>query len=192
MGPIAFIATTSPQKRSNKLRNNHIVRAGGNLGGYDARPCNFACSGVVDACGLQNWRYRIAWNLSMNAIYFALSALGIGALILTSATLFTIVKWIGAAYLIFTGHGMLKPLLARWISIANRSHDLPTSERPQRASRAVTWKSAYLKGRTMSASNPKNIAYFVAIVPQFIAPMAQLAFSLSSLATSRCCWSCQF
>ncbi len=35
--------------------------------------------------------------LSTNAVFFTLSAIGIGALIIASATLFTIVKWIGAA-----------------------------------------------------------------------------------------------
>jgi threonine/homoserine/homoserine lactone efflux protein len=52
--------------------------------------------------------------LTGNAIYFGLSALGLGALLLASATLFQVIKWIGAAYLIFIGLKML---------IASRSAD---------------------------------------------------------------------
>ena len=39
--------------------------------------------------------------LFTNAVFFTLSALGVGALVLASATLFTILKWIGAAYLVY-------------------------------------------------------------------------------------------
>ena len=52
----------------------------------------------------------MAGILTGNAIYFALSALGLGALLMSSATLFQIIKWVGAAYLILVG---LKMLLAK-------------------------------------------------------------------------------
>jgi len=42
-----------------------------------------------------------------NAIYFALSALGLGALLVSSVTLFQTIKWVGAAYLVFIGLKML-------------------------------------------------------------------------------------
>ena len=48
--------------------------------------------------------------LTGNAIYFALSALGLGALLLSSALLFQIIKWVGVLYLVFIG---LKMLLAK-------------------------------------------------------------------------------
>jgi homoserine/homoserine lactone efflux protein len=41
--------------------------------------------------------------LAGNAIYFVLSALGLGALLLASATLFQAIRWLGAAYLVFIG-----------------------------------------------------------------------------------------
>ena len=48
--------------------------------------------------------------LAGNAIYFALSAIGLGALLMSSATLFQVIKWVGVAYLVFVG---LKMLLAK-------------------------------------------------------------------------------
>src|SRR5262249_25270954 len=45
--------------------------------------------------------------LTGNAIYFALSAVGLGTLLVASASLFQIIKWLGAAYLVFIGIKML-------------------------------------------------------------------------------------
>ncbi|MCF3932769.1 LysE family translocator [Acuticoccus sp. M5D2P5] len=102
--------------------------------------------------------------IATNAVYFALSALGVGALILASATLFGVLKWLGAAYLVFLGVGMLRPWLAAWRKGAEASPvETPIATRtdPRRAFR---------KGAFLQASNPKNLAFFVALLPQFVTP----------------------
>jgi threonine/homoserine/homoserine lactone efflux protein len=110
--------------------------------------------------------------VATNAVYFTLAALGVGAVILASATLFTAIKWMGAAYLAYLGFNMLKPLAKRFLS--STSKDASAIDN-QHASRAVRTQSqdfnrSFARGFMLQASNPKNIAFFVAILPQFIIP----------------------
>jgi homoserine/homoserine lactone efflux protein len=94
--------------------------------------------------------------LTGNAIYFALSALGLGAFLMTSATLFLAIKWIGAAYLIFVG---IKMLLAR-----GKSNELE-NEPGVSSSRAL---KLFSHGLITQLSNPKALIFFTALLPQFV------------------------
>jgi len=110
--------------------------------------------------------------VATNAVYFMLAAMGVGAMILASATLFTAIKWMGAAYLAYLGFNLLKPLAKRLLSSAPKS---VSAIDVQNASRAVRTQSkdvsrSFARGFMLQASNPKNIAFFVAILPQFITP----------------------
>jgi len=83
----------------------------------------------------------------------SLSLAGLGALVAASATLFTLLKWVGAIYLIWLGIKLIK---------SAPSGTLPVPE-SQISARAVFWHNA-----TVTALNPKSIAFFIAFVPQFI------------------------
>ena len=86
---------------------------------------------------------------------------GLGALILTSATLFTILKWVGAAYLVYLGLRMI---------LSARQADLgPLPVTAGAAPRNVFWHAT-----AVTALNPKSIAFFIAFVPQFVRPEAPL------------------
>lgn len=116
--------------------------------------------------------------LAVNIVYFTLAALGVGAAILASATLFTIIKWIGAAYLAYLGVMMLIPLWQRL-----RGKGASETINVENASRAVAglrkdMRRAFVRGFILQASNPKNIAFFVAILPQFISPGDNVAGQL--------------
>ena len=93
--------------------------------------------------------------LAGNAVYFALSALGLGALLMSSATLFQIIKWVGVAYLIFIG---LKMLLAK-SSLADSN---------QRPSVPKGSMRLFSEGLVTQLSNPKAIVFFSALLPQFL------------------------
>jgi threonine/homoserine/homoserine lactone efflux protein len=84
-----------------------------------------------------------------------LSLLGVGALLATSAALFTALKWVGAAYLIWLG-------IKLWCA----GGTLDARPRHHRASAAKMLGHAWL----VTALNPKGITFFVAFVPQFLDP----------------------
>ena len=89
-----------------------------------------------------------------------LSLAGLGALLLASATLFTVLKWIGAAYLVYLG------IKLWWAKPA-----LPTVGEVVAGREA---RGIFLHAFVVTALNPKSIAFFVAFVPQFIDHQAPL------------------
>ncbi len=84
------------------------------------------------------------------------SLLGLGALVLASATLFTALKWVGAAYLVWLG-------IRLWRSAATPGPGLAPPDTGPKPARGVFWHAA-----AVTALNPKSIAFFIAFVPQFI------------------------
>jgi homoserine/homoserine lactone efflux protein len=95
--------------------------------------------------------------LAANTSYFALSALGVGALLLTSRELFVAVKWAGAAYLVWLG---LRMLLG--------SPEAPSSDR-------APAPRAFARGFVVQGANPKSIVFFTALLPQFLHTEAAIA-----------------
>ncbi len=86
-----------------------------------------------------------------------LSMLGVGALLVASATLFTVLKWIGAAYLIWLG-----------IKLWRAGGAMQATPRTDRVSALKMLAHAWI----VTALNPKGITFFVAFLPQFLDPAA--------------------
>ncbi|MFC5069704.1 LysE family translocator [Flaviflagellibacter deserti] len=84
------------------------------------------------------------------------SMLGLGALLATSATIFTVLKWIGGAYLVFLGIRLWRTPVAD--SSAGGVPETP-AEKPLRI---------FLHTYVVTALNPKSILFFVAFLPQFL------------------------
>ncbi|HTO31828.1 MAG TPA: LysE family translocator [Pararhizobium sp.] len=84
------------------------------------------------------------------------SMLGLGALLATSAAIFTVLKWVGAAYLIWLGIKLWRAPIAR--ESADGTMAAPV-ERPLRI---------FLHTYIVTALNPKSIVFFVAFLPQFL------------------------
>lgn len=89
------------------------------------------------------------------------SLLGLGAIVMTSAIAFSLLKWVGAVYLVWLGIKMLRS--ARHAEIG----ELGTI--PPRNARSVLGHAAIV-----TALNPKSIGFFVAFVPQFVDPATAL------------------
>ncbi|WP_374522246.1 LysE family translocator [Hydrogenophaga sp.] len=133
---------------------NHALRGG-------VRPGVAAALGIVSGC----------------FVHVVAAAVGVSALLATSATAFTVLKWVGAAYLVFMGVRLL------------RSRPSPLAVAPALAVPSL-WR-VYQRGFLTNVLNPKVALFFLAFVPQFIPPDAPhkawtflvlgLIFNLNSL-----------
>ncbi len=85
------------------------------------------------------------------------SLAGLGALVLTSATLFSVLKWVGAAYLLWLGFKLVRSAPSEGLGTVDTKRD-------------VTPRSVFLHAAAVTALNPKSIAFFIAFVPQFLRP----------------------
>jgi len=86
-------------------------------------------------------------------VHVAAAAAGLSALLAASAMAFSVVKYLGAAYLIFLG---VRRLLDRTTSV--------TSRRPERRH----LRRAFLDGVVVNVLNPKTALFFLAFLPQFV------------------------
>lgn len=88
-------------------------------------------------------------------IAMSVSLAGLGALVLASATLFTVLKWIGAAYLVYLG-----------ITLFRSASSASLGEVEDVAKISAT--KVFGHATAVTALNPKSIVFFIAFVPQFI------------------------
>ena len=94
------------------------------------------------------------------------AALGLSAILATSALAFSIVKWVGVAYLVWLGIGALRSSFAK---------SAPTSDIDDIASARVTAHNvtafqAWRQGAMIDVLNPKVAIFFMAFLPQFVHP----------------------
>ncbi|RYF43180.1 MAG: LysE family translocator [Comamonadaceae bacterium] len=103
----------------------------------------------------------------------ALSAMGLGALLATSETAFTVAKVAGAAYLIWLGIKTFRSNAV--LQIDGQAGDAGRSPAAGRS-------SFYLQGFLVGASNPKAVLFFAAFFPQFLNPAAPMLPQFALLA----------
>lgn len=96
-------------------------------------------------------------------VHIVAAGLGVSALMATSAMAFSVLKWVGAAYLLYVGVRLLLSKAPDAIKIEAGSADSVT---------AGGLKSLFFRGFWTNALNPKVALFFLAFVPQFIAPGA--------------------
>jgi homoserine/homoserine lactone efflux protein len=109
--------------------------------------------------------------LSANAMYFVLSATSLGAIIVASYNLFFLIKWIGAAYLVYLG---VQCFRAKSSMMA-----LPEDNAAAGSGRRI-WRDGFL----LQGANPKALLFFTAILPQFIDPAYPVATQILILGVS--------
>ena len=89
-------------------------------------------------------------------VHIAAAALGLSVLLAGSPTAFSLLRWLGAAYLVWLGLGLLRQPVAAAAADA--------TARPA----AASWRRLFAQGFLTNALNPKVALFFLAFVPQFI------------------------
>ena len=115
---------------------------------------------IMTRSGTQGWRAGSAAALGIGAgtmIHILAAALGLSALLATSAAAFTAVKWVGAAYIVYVAVGLLRSKKAG-------ADDQQTLSLPP-----LPYRRIFFQGFLTNVLNPKVALFFLAFVPQFIA-----------------------
>jgi len=129
---------------------------------------------IMTRSASQGWRAGSAAALGIGTgtlVHVLAAALGLSALLSASAAAFTVVKVVGAAYLVYIGVGML------W---TRRSQ----GAKPSDPLAPLSHRRIYAQGFLTNVLNPKVALFFLAFVPQFIAadaPHKALAFIVLGL-----------
>ncbi|PVZ69623.1 LysE family translocator [Pelagibaculum spongiae] len=119
---------------------------------FSPGPTVFLVMGKALEHGKKSVTPLVAGTLSGDVIAMSFSFVGMGALLATSATLFNILKWAGALYLLYLG-------IKAFCTKATAAHiELKQMEK----------SSVYFNSLLVTALNPKGIIFFMAFFPLFI------------------------
>lgn len=114
------------------------------------------------AAGLRYGFRRAAWNIAGLIVgilgMLSVVAAGLGAVLAASSLAFTIIKWLGVAYLVFLG-------VQQW-----RAPAFVVSADASESLLGATPRELLLRGFLVNATNPKGIVFMLAVLPQFIDP----------------------
>jgi homoserine/homoserine lactone efflux protein len=128
---------------------------------------------LVMSQGLSRGVLASIWSscgiLAANALYFAVSATGIAAVLLGSKSLFNVITWVGAAYTIWLG--------VRTFASSGEAVSASASA-PASSARMFT------NGFVLQISKPGLLLFFVAVLPQFIVPGRGVAGQVLILAVT--------
>lgn len=120
---------------------------------------------IVTRSAMQGWKAGSVAALGIGTgtfIHIFAAALGISAVLATSSSAFSILKYIGAAYLTYIGVKLL-------FSKKDSSNEIAVNNSQIYA---MPYKKIYIQGLLTNFLNPKIAIFFLAFVPQFISPDA--------------------
>ncbi len=120
--------------------------------------------------GRRRTLFTVAGGVLGFTIVIALSLFGIGALLQASATLFTALKIIGGAYLI-------------WLGIQLWRAPAPSAD-PHEQGSYRSGGSLFRQGLLSALTNPKAVLFFAAFLPQFIDPERELFLQFVMMAAT--------
>jgi len=106
------------------------------------------------------------------SVILLVAGMGVGALLLASATAFLVVKVLGAGYLIWLGWSQWREPVAQ----ASDAALLPNAE--------LSVRQRVVRGFITNVTNPKGIVFMVAVLPQFIDPERPMGMQMLILLTT--------
>jgi threonine/homoserine/homoserine lactone efflux protein len=124
---------------------------------------------IMTRSATQGWRAGSAAAFGIGAgtlVHIVAAALGLSAVLSTSAAAFTVVKFLGAAYILYLAFGLMK-------STKHGEQAVPAALAP------LPYRKIFAQGFLTNVLNPKVALFFLAFVPQFIdatAPSKAAAF----------------
>lgn len=127
------------------------------------------------ATGLNHGVRRSYWTIAGMELglmlQLTLVAVGLGAAVARSIVAFTVIKWIGVAYLLFLA-------VQQWRATAGDLRD--------QLGEAVTGGrlALFVKGFLVNATNPKSLVFFLAVLPPFLAPGEPLVPQYAAIGTT--------
>ena len=125
---------------------------------------------IVGRSSTQGWRAGAVAALGIGSgalVHVCAAALGLSAVLAASATAFTAVKFIGAAYLVYMGISLIRS------KSSTQSPPVASGDRP------ASMRGIFFQGFLTNVLNPKVALFFLAFLPQFVlsdAPSKPLAF----------------
>ncbi len=117
--------------------------------------------------------YWLTFGLILGIVtQLAIVGIGLGALMAASALAFTVLKWLGVAYLVWLG-------IQQWRSPAQ-------ALQAEAGGGAVSRRALVLRGWAINAVNPKGTVFMLAVVPQFVDPAAALLPQYLAIGATLC------
>jgi len=117
---------------------------------------------IIGRTSAQGLRAGVVAALAVGAgimVHIAAAAVGLSAILAASAGAFTLIKLLGAAYLVYVGISLL---VSSGAPPANGSATLP----------AASLRTVFMQGFLTNVLNPKVALFFLAFLPQFVEPGA--------------------
>lgn len=120
---------------------------------------------IMSRSATQGWRAGSAAALGIGAgtlVHVFSAAIGLSAVLATSTTAFAVVKYAGAAYLLYVGVALLR----------TKSKPATEAAAPPPPLPLLPYRRIFFQGFLTNVLNPKVAVFFLAFVPQFISPDA--------------------
>lgn len=132
---------------------------------FSPGPAAIVVAGQGASSGTKRSLFGTLGIASANVVYFLLSATGIASLLIASNLVFSVIKWLGVAYLIYLGI----------TAVFSQSGGLVVKKDEANVFSA---KQFFIKGFVVEISNPKALLYFSALLPQFLNTTQPIASQL--------------